>query len=496
MRPFRLLSILVGVLLAGVVLELALQVSSFVAQSQVLSQRSLGRDAERGRTVLCIGDSFTRGIGVKELESAYPTQLEKILNQRMPEHEWEVVNSGIPGWNSSQNLVALRRTLASSSPQFVCILAGLNDQGSRASVGEAKELLSQTNTTATSTGWTWRWRTAYLLKQLLRPHFHSPVLAEQEEKKADKRLPPNDGTVSAHMSEYWYWLARHNMGRAREALFSALSALRSEEDPLRFEIACGLRQVGAVSDAQKELERYLRHHPKDARPLTELAWAAFDAGDIDEAESRLAKVIAMNAGSSQTYCLEVLLARHYQDSTRAVRGVFKAIILGMGEGDVEYYLDLVLDESMVQRLTLDQVKEVIGELEEMCRTYGWNPKELLRLYAARLSAQHNVPLVLESNLKGMVDLCRQSGAEPLLITYPFWEPQQDLNAIISRVADKKGVAVVHPSLAFAKAQQEEAEVQLYGQDGHCSERGYWVLAQAVGDNLTQSFEHGEFGGGR
>src|ERR1041385_2490074 len=47
------------------------------------------------KVILCVGDSFTYGIGSRTPEGSYPAQLQKILNQ----DSWRVINAGWPGQN-------------------------------------------------------------------------------------------------------------------------------------------------------------------------------------------------------------------------------------------------------------------------------------------------------------------------------------------------------------------------------------------------------------
>ena len=56
--------------------------------------------------ILCLGDSHTYGIGASA-EHAWPRQLEGLLNARGGGTQYRVVNGGVPGFNSSQVLLAL-----------------------------------------------------------------------------------------------------------------------------------------------------------------------------------------------------------------------------------------------------------------------------------------------------------------------------------------------------------------------------------------------------
>ena len=56
------------------------------------------------RRVLALGDSFTFGDAV-EAEEAWPAQLEARLNRSDAAHRWQVINAGIPGHGTGQQLL-------------------------------------------------------------------------------------------------------------------------------------------------------------------------------------------------------------------------------------------------------------------------------------------------------------------------------------------------------------------------------------------------------
>ena len=68
--------------------------------------------------VLALGDSFAFGHGVRA-EQSYPEQLERLLAR--PERAVEVLNLGVPGYNTAQELAQLRRLGAELAPDLVLV---------------------------------------------------------------------------------------------------------------------------------------------------------------------------------------------------------------------------------------------------------------------------------------------------------------------------------------------------------------------------------------
>jgi lysophospholipase L1-like esterase len=91
----------------------------------VISQQSLGGAAGAGTTILCIGDSFTFGIGVARGEK-YPALLERRLRELPGGERYRVVNLGRPGTSSGYVLASLEKWLRRYRPACVVLMTGWN----------------------------------------------------------------------------------------------------------------------------------------------------------------------------------------------------------------------------------------------------------------------------------------------------------------------------------------------------------------------------------
>lgn len=144
---------------AAIALELALQVLAFVvgrtASSPAMDEAT---PPDGARVVLCVGDSFTFGMGASSAAMAYPRQLERRLRERLG-GAWRVVNAGRPGIDSRDIAEEFDALLARHRPEFVCVLGGVNDTWRR------RGLASDDAVTA---GFRWRWRSADLVRLLVR----------------------------------------------------------------------------------------------------------------------------------------------------------------------------------------------------------------------------------------------------------------------------------------------------------------------------------------
>lgn len=123
----RLALFLLGTVGAILLLEGALRIAGLALDKSVYPSSSSSID-KADFQLICVGDSFTKGIGSPP-EFSFPKQLEGLLNHDDAKSRWAVLNLGKSGSNSSQ---AVDRALAflETSPkslQFVVFCAGTNN---------------------------------------------------------------------------------------------------------------------------------------------------------------------------------------------------------------------------------------------------------------------------------------------------------------------------------------------------------------------------------
>lgn len=78
------------------------------------------------KRIIVMGNSCTFGWKV-DLEQTYAKRLEKLLNQDLPEPEYEVINAGMTGYSTFQGLRLLKREILSYHPDIIIIAYGWND---------------------------------------------------------------------------------------------------------------------------------------------------------------------------------------------------------------------------------------------------------------------------------------------------------------------------------------------------------------------------------
>ena len=92
--------------------------------------------------VLCLGDSFTYGVGVDDIY-AYPQLLEKVLQKRLPGRKVEVVNAGVPFYDIFDELSYFREKGVRLAADVVVLQFFINDLEAMAGSFFREDLLAR-----------------------------------------------------------------------------------------------------------------------------------------------------------------------------------------------------------------------------------------------------------------------------------------------------------------------------------------------------------------
>ncbi len=112
LRRRRWLAVAFGIAFGLVSFEVVLQVAAYLIFRQELSE-DVGDAGDR--VILCVGDSFTYGLGASsESELSYPAQLQRLLAER-PGPTWQVHNGG---WSGRDSAAVLRRFCLLEHPGY------------------------------------------------------------------------------------------------------------------------------------------------------------------------------------------------------------------------------------------------------------------------------------------------------------------------------------------------------------------------------------------
>src|SRR3989338_1990637 len=118
----KIFLILLGLGLSLLLIEVALRISGFLYLS-IREQRNEISMKKGDYRIICLGESTT-ALGE---ENSWPIQLEQIMNQRVSDVRFSVINKGLAGGNSASIVSQLERNLNNYRPDMVIVMMGIND---------------------------------------------------------------------------------------------------------------------------------------------------------------------------------------------------------------------------------------------------------------------------------------------------------------------------------------------------------------------------------
>lgn len=117
--------IVFGIFIFMVMLEITLRLggSVYLFYQDYRNQASLKHAGLNQYRILCLGESTTAFGG----EDSYPSQLEKILNQKITSRKISVINRGVPGADTFVILSELKYNINKYNPDMIITMIGVND---------------------------------------------------------------------------------------------------------------------------------------------------------------------------------------------------------------------------------------------------------------------------------------------------------------------------------------------------------------------------------
>lgn len=115
-----------AILLTLLTAEVALRTSGYIYSIAIRDSSAKSISQKNSIRILCLGDSFTWGLGALPGKS-YPMQLKELLSENC-NRPVEVYNAGVPGFTSSLVLKRLNEDINKYNPDFLVIMVGSNNK--------------------------------------------------------------------------------------------------------------------------------------------------------------------------------------------------------------------------------------------------------------------------------------------------------------------------------------------------------------------------------
>ncbi len=348
----KLAVLLCGAAAAVILLELGLRIAGS-AQLQKASRQDPDNDG--GYRIVCLGDSFTFGVGADK-DKSYPAQLQKMLD-RAGGKKFKVLNRGVNSFNTTMILTGFRERLDKEPPPDMVILmaGGANTWNA---VGRTKDS---------------RIRDFFLNMKVYKL---ARLLTKNISQKLTGQKEPAAG--------------------AGEADKPGLSAKEREEQTSLYKRFTDLMEQDAYGEALKVAYRLKELSPSSASSYIRIARVYFRMHDVVNAGEYYQKAIEIDpkdAHIEHTYAAFTRCFMQSQDRARIAYGI-DFLTLGLRQHpDLKYFIQMLRNQNKYLQELYPWINSDIKEIARLCRQRGI--KLLIMTYPRGEVYEYNVNTIIK-----------------------------------------------------------------------------------------------------
>jgi len=491
----RLVAVLAGALIFLLVLEISLRIVGSIYAN--LSESDKGNIGDAAKTILCIGDSVTFGIGAPG-DLSYPAQLQKLLNESNPESKYSVINRGWPAQNTAQILMRLKKWLQEFKPDIVTILIGAQNQANYYGYGEylQKERNQKRGFFLSIHDRLDRIRIYKFLRLLFRdgveksqfsfyPHAQLDGSTSESEGNHDKQkkspdYSPNFKSMSQGPGDSMQ-MDQFRFYSPSEQDPTALESVRNQDKNITPECAAGFKYMsqGYYDKALESILAVIEKKEVESDCYHTVGSIYNDQKLYDKAIFWFKKGIERDPGQFINYEGIGLV---YRGQNQLHKTLFW---LKKGFAHARY-------DTLYERCYLN-ISTAFGDLGDFRGAIEFFQKETQRQplvddYLHTLANDYmlmfknnrikmEVHQWVEAEIEQIVELCRQFNARVVLQNYPF-EPR--INYIFKRVAKRRNVPFIDHQTSFKQFIHDGVfNPDYFVPDGHPNARGYHIMAKNI-----------------
>lgn len=460
-----------GIFLSVIMLEAGLRLAGrmYLAWQDYQNSRALKKEDKGEYRIVCLGESTTAFGG----ENSYPQQLERILNEKIKDKRFVVINKGIPAIDTAGILSELEHTLSRYSPRMVIAMMGINDGADSHPLksGVIPKIKSFIKTFRVYKAAKLLWGRIHSAKELKKAYFENGKYhlerrdyyeAEQLFKKA-MRIKPIGPADYVWLGECYY---KQGLKAKAEEIFRSARGFNflSAQD-------CILAgrwyfDMAKVSEAQEMFKRAITLKPGDYVYYVEAAQFYHDAGFFSQAREMYRKALELAGPGNKDSWPYSAFGWHYFERNRFAEAEYmfhKA--LEMNSDDPGAYRDLAF---VKQSQGLHQEARKYFDKADACD--GWNKS------------------ITVKNYNRLKDIVLRRGIKLVCVQYPT-RPLRDLKEMFNSL---EGITFVDNERIFKDAlaggRFEDYFVDKFAFDfGHCTPKGNSLLAHTIAEAIVKEY---------
>ncbi|MBL7196781.1 MAG: tetratricopeptide repeat protein [Candidatus Omnitrophica bacterium] len=458
--------------------------------------------------ILCLGDSFTFGVGASKAEESYPWQLERLLNENYKNKRLEVINLGVPGFNSSQTLKSLETNAIRFNPNLIIILTGLNNESQLLDTSYPllfhKEKISRNILFQRLTISLNKFRVYKLLK-ICMLNLKNKIMPTYNKEITIKSLDLMYGE-----GEFRKLIEKHlnslPVNRQQYAVpineFKMLVQLNPSEFWPHYQLGWLYKMAGEDALAFKEFNKAAELNPNDFWTINQLGWLYTERGQAKLAREQFERVANIDHyrvaseedqkefGFSNSW-RHFELGLFYKSEGRYEQAIseFKSAI----EVEPYHFWKHLRPHNELAQIykRLGRYKLAKGEFEAIIAI---NPGHLLayleleQIFEKKLNEkekskyelniQNQLKNLLRYDLTKVVEFSKGNNIKVILLTYPH--ANNYIRTTIKEIAENFSIPIVDNFSLFAeRIKKGETGIHFIPPYGHCNAVGYKIMAEEI-----------------
>ena len=452
-----------GIILSIFLIEIALRIIGCIHLKTVTSDKVVQK-GESSYVILCVGDSFTEGIGDSR-GKGYPSRLEDLLSSIDREKIFIVINQGIAGHNTAQILDELKDNIDKIKPALVVLLAGGANNWNYWGYQEylkGKTLFSTLHT------------------QLCRVRIYKLIklLFLNIKNKIDKIPLVRDNLQFNMLDTLIYKKERNNKERVERFAKNMKLNPDNSRNYTVFGWAC--EEQGRYEEASRWFKKGIKLDPDDSENYTGLGWVNLHQRKNAEASKWFKKGVKVNSSDSSNYTGLGLIHLHNREFEEATKWFKEGVKLNPDNN--ENYRGI---GSVYEILRNSRKHEAYFEIINFLRDLETDNPFVLNYIEMfeKESIDKEIGKWVKSDIGKIIQMCQGEKIKLIVQNYPG---NDRINESIKESAAEYSAPFVDNEYLFSELWEKgEKEGIYFVSDGHCNAKGYNVMAKNIYEKIIE-----------
>ncbi len=472
----------IGLFAIILLLEIALRILGYMGEREAAVDIEILDKNKNVYTVMCVGDSFTRGVGAPTGQD-YPSRLEPLLNVG-GEKTFKVINVGVAGKNSSQILSSLPSEIEAAQPDIVVLLTGGANHWNYYGYAAARE-----SGGLALSDFLYGLR-VYKLTTLLSRNVKDKLTAEETKntnehleqskyenlmKKFNAAVKQNPNDAQAYYEVGDFYMYEQNVEKAITWFQKGIEADSKAADNY-LSLVLAHHALGRHDEEVKWLDRAVQDCGDTGKDkiYSYLVTFHLEAGEVEKSILYAKEGLRINPHCRDIFDI-LQYALNYENLFSQTKGSPPILLPNISENHIEEIAKLLESFPPIESLVYLDIPERLYEAPVQIKDKLRKDGELVLSW-------------IEADLEKIIGLCKAKGIKLIMQNYPLRghheshmsRAYKNAGVLLEKTAKKYAIPFVNNKKKFNMlGENKENYLEPLGLADHCNAKGYAYMAQNI-----------------